>query len=60
MSTRREFFKKGILAGAGIALLNNSFGRENDSSNEFGIPEDNMFALPSLPYAYDALEPFID
>lgn len=56
MSTRREFFKKGILAGAGIAMLNKSF------SNKvlFGIPEDNMFTLPLLPYRYDALEPFID
>jgi len=56
MSTRREFFKKGILAGAGIALLSKSFGNEIIS----GIPEDNMFVLPPLPYGYDALEPFID
>ncbi len=58
MSTRREFFKKGILAGAGIALINKSFG--SNSESELGIPEDNMFTLPPLPYAYDALEPFID
>jgi Fe-Mn family superoxide dismutase len=58
MSTRREFFKKGILAGAGLMMLNKSFGDENFS--EPGIPEDNMFTLPPLPYAYDALEPFID
>ena len=58
MSTRREFFRKGILAGAGIALLNKSFGE--NSFSESGIPEDNIFSLPSLPYAYDALEPFID
>ena len=60
MATRREFFKRGILAGAGLALLNNSFGNENNLSSESGIPEDNMFKLPPLPYAYDALGPFID
>ena len=58
MATRREFFKKGVLAGIGLTLLNKSFG--NDLENESGIPEDNMFTLPPLPYAYDALEPFID
>jgi Fe-Mn family superoxide dismutase len=60
MTTRREFFKKGLLAGAGLALLNNSFGNENNLKSESGIPEDNMFTLPALPYSYDALEPFID
>ena len=63
MTTRREFFKKGILAGAGLALLNNSFGTENNLAPEHetlnleGITD---FILPPLPYAYDALEPFID
>lgn len=56
MTTRREFFKKGLLAGAGIALLNKSPGKEILS----GIPEDNIFTPPPLPYGYDALEPFID
>jgi len=60
MSTRREFFKKGVLAGVGIILLNKSFSKENNSEKELGIPEDNMFSLPVLPYGYDALEPFID
>ena len=63
MSTRREFFKKGILAGAGIALLNKSFAKPARSAGGevlSGIPEDNTFALPALPYGYDALEPFID
>jgi Fe-Mn family superoxide dismutase len=63
MSSRREFFKKGILAGAGIAILSKSIGSE---INPIGISEslspspDGDFTLPALPYAYDALEPFID
>jgi len=61
---RREFLKKAALAGAGLAFLGNSFGRANNNSgnlgSELGIPEDNMFTLPPLPYAYDALEPYID
>ena len=60
MTTRRDFFKKGLLAGAGLALLNNTFGSETNFAAESGVPEDNMFKLPALPYGYDALEPFID
>jgi superoxide dismutase, Fe-Mn family len=63
MSTRRDFFKKGILAGAGFALLNNALGTENNVpiQNNVTSPEPLAdFILPPLPYAYDALEPFID
>ncbi|HEY4800043.1 MAG TPA: superoxide dismutase [Bacteroidia bacterium] len=66
MTTRREFFKKSVLAGAGLALFSKAIGNENSfsdqigiSNSESGIPED-IFKLPSLPYAYDALEPYID
>ena len=59
-TNRREFLKKVTLAGVGLTLLNKSFAEENNSVIETGIPEDNMFTLPPLPYAYDALEPFID
>src|ERR1035437_7831688 len=62
-NNRREFLKKAALAGAGLAFIGNSFGRDNNAGNllsGFGIPEDNMFTLPPLPYAYDALEPYID
>lgn len=58
MTSRREFFKKGILAGAGIALLNKSFGNSIDSKSE--VHAEDLFTLPALPYGYDALEPFID
>lgn len=60
MTTRREFFKKGILAGAGFALLNNSFGSENQAAEPFNLEPETSFTLPPLSYAYDALEPFID
>lgn len=59
-NSRREFLKKATLAAAGLTLLNKSFGKENNFETELGIPEDNMFTLPPLPYPYDALEPFID
>ena len=57
---RRDFLKKVALAGAGIAFIGKSFASENNFETGSGIPEDNMFTLPPLPYAYDALEPFID
>ena len=70
-NNRRDFLKKVTLAGAGLAFIggspllrSNSFGRNNNNeeifSSESGIPEDNMFTLPPLPYGYDALEPYID
>lgn len=63
MTTRRDFFKKGLLAGAGFAFLNNSFGSEINLAAEpgtFNLKPETGFTLPPLPYAYDALEPFID
>ena len=59
-NNRREFLKKVTLAGVGLTFLNKSFGEENNFISDLGIPEDNLFTLPPLPYAYDALEPFID
>ena len=53
-NNRREFLKKVTLAGVGLTLLNKSFGENNFP--ETGIPEDNIFTLPPLPYGYDALE----
>jgi len=57
MTTRRDFFKKGILAGAGLALMNNTFSSAAEPGN---MNAGTDFTLPPLPYAYDALEPFID
>lgn len=62
MNDRRDFFKKvGLIGLSGIATklvssqqLNalENFGQEGLLSNPFN--------LPALPYAYNALEPFID
>ncbi len=63
MTTRRDFFKKGFLGGAGMVILGNSFASENFMNKVEGtlpILSEGVFELPKLPYAYDALEPFID
>jgi Fe-Mn family superoxide dismutase len=55
-NSRREFIRKTALVAASGALLGSSlqvFGEEAG-------PLDNTFNLPPLPYAHDALEPFID
>jgi superoxide dismutase, Fe-Mn family len=61
--SRRDFLKKGgllTLAGLGAAALNESvFSGINSYKNE-EKPASVKFTLPALPYAYDALEPFID
>ncbi len=59
---RRDFLKKGGLLGL-AALSKSVFGSVNSSQLEFlenGLQEKDFFMLPSLPYAYDALEPIID
>jgi Fe-Mn family superoxide dismutase len=59
MSDRRGFFKKiGLLGLTGIAtkLVSN----EQLNALETLGKEANPFSLPALPYAYNALEPFID
>ncbi len=62
MSDRRDFLKKtGLLGLVGLAskLVSNE---QIDALENFGSNYDkvNLFTLPKLPYAYDALEPFID
>ncbi len=62
MSDRRDFLKKaGLLGLAGITsrLVSND---KIDALEHFGnnIVNANAFTLPPLPYAYNALEPFID
>jgi Fe-Mn family superoxide dismutase len=62
MSDRRDFLKKaGLLGLAGITSKLVSNDKINALEN-FGMPYDraNPFSLPPLPYAYNALEPFID
>lgn len=60
MSNRRDFFKKTSLLGLS-AIASKLVNAESLSSIEkIGAMGDNPFSLPKLPYAYDALEPFID
>ncbi len=62
MSNRRDFFKKaGLLGLAGIAskLVSNEQLHALESLANTGL-ETNTFVLPKLPYAFNALEPFID
>ena len=62
MSNRRDFFKKaGLLGLAGIAtkLVSNEQLQALESLANTGL-ENNVFVLPKLPYAFYALEPFID
>lgn len=62
-SNRRDFLKKtGILGLGAIAgnLIAGSNLSEQTNENAFSIMPEPAFVLPPLPYAYDALEPFID
>ena len=62
MDNRRNFLKKGALLGL-TGLVGSMAGSqkldhiENVTNYMSGSPP---FKLPPLPYAYDALEPFID
>ncbi len=62
MSDRRDFFKKaGLLGLSAIAtkLVSNEKLQILDELAGQSLPKD-AFTLPVLPYAYNALEPFID
>lgn len=62
MNQRREFFKKaGLLALSGIATK--MFSNEQlQAIDELAQADEKLdaFKLPKLPYAFNALEPFID
>ena len=62
MSDRRDFLKKaGLLGLAGITsklVSNEKISTLENFGNE--IVNANAFTLPPLPYAYNAMEPFID
>lgn len=62
MSNRRDFLKKGGLLGlAGLTskLVSNNQLNALESLGKQSLTN-NAFTLPKLPYAFDALEPFID
>lgn len=68
--SRREFIKKSALLSTGIylgtSLLHTGMASNSNTTTSLTFPEDVLntqvtpFTLPSLPYAYDALEPHID
>ena len=60
---RRDFLKKGALLGlSGLAsgLIGKDKLNQMEHVSEVITNEGNLFTLPKLPYAYNALEPFID
>lgn len=62
MNDRRDFFKKiGILGLSSIAtkmVSNEQLNALESIGNQ--TRQSSLFTLPALPYAYNALEPFID
>lgn len=61
MSDRRDFLKKaGLLGLAGITSRLVSQDKINALESFATEAHANAFSLPPLPYAYNALEPFID
>jgi len=59
MMTRRHAIKTAALAGAALATVPNTIAQTN-STPPASSPPGGPFTLPPLPYAYDALEPYID
>jgi Fe-Mn family superoxide dismutase len=59
MMTRRQAIKTTALASAALAALPGAIAQTNSAAPAATTPT-GPFTLPPLPYAYDALEPFID
>jgi Fe-Mn family superoxide dismutase len=58
MITRRQAIKTTALAGAALATLPGAIAQTIPTAP--AAAQSGLFTLPPLPYAYDALEPFID
>jgi superoxide dismutase, Fe-Mn family len=58
MMTRRQAIKTTALASAALAALPGAIAQTNPSAP--AATSGGPFTLPLLPYAYDALEPYID
>jgi Fe-Mn family superoxide dismutase len=58
MMTRRQAIKTTALASAALATLPGAIAQTNSAAP--AAAASGPFTLPPLPYAYDALEPFID
>src|ERR1043165_3291443 len=65
MSDRREFIRTTALAGLGVALAG-CIGGKDEKGEKISASKNQQqhktmsYTLPSLPYAYTALEPHID
>jgi Fe-Mn family superoxide dismutase len=59
MMTRRQAIKNTALAGVALAALPGAMAQTNSTAPVAAI-SNGPFTLPPLPYAYDALEPYID
>ncbi|HEY0030771.1 MAG TPA: superoxide dismutase [Bacteroidia bacterium] len=63
-NSRRNFLKKSAALVIGTmtasSVLNQAFASDNHSDENLLAPEGGKYTLPALPYAYDALEPYID
>ena len=59
MMTRRQAIKTGALASAALAALPSAIAQTN-SQMPASATASGPFTVPPLPYAYAALEPFID
>jgi Fe-Mn family superoxide dismutase len=53
---KRNFIKNSAIVGSGILLSRNKVFASKMAEKPMGL----VFTLPKLPYAYNALEPFID
>lgn len=58
--SRRDFIKKTSLLTAAGLTAPYLLGAKTNFVSEKLIADDGIFSLPSLPYAADALEPYID
>ena len=59
MMTRRQAIKTTALASAALATLPSVIAQTSSTAPVAAAPS-GPFVLPPLPYAYDALEPYID
>ena len=59
MMTRRQAIKTTALASVALATLPSALAQTNPAAPVAAAPS-GPFTLPPLPYAYDALEPYID
>lgn len=60
MSNRRDFLKLSALFGLGTAATSVLGNTTTTAINAITSGAGDVLSLPPLPYAYDALEPFID